>query len=612
MEYTVGAKVLDGWEIVRPIGAGSFGRVYEVHKTSYNVETVSALKVMSIPESQSEVRSALSDGMDERSVTTYFKGFVDEILHEIAIMSTVKSHPNVVTYEDHHLQEYPNEIRWDILIRMELLTPIDQYQHQLAQTEALPAGLMMPLNEIVRLGRELSSALAFCNQKNIIHRDVKPENIFISDAGYFKLGDFGVAKTAASRSTGGSRKGTERYMAPEVYLNQPYGPTVDIYSLGLVLYRLLNGGRLPFLPPAPQPLTFSDHENALQRRMRGEPIPAPAMADEWLSSIILKACAFRSADRWRSAGELLTALQEYDPSRPAPEPEPSKLPPIIEFYPAPMPPTDKPDSDPPQPAPAPQPEPEPAPEPEPEPAPAGGGTVGGWQPAPEPEPEPEPEPAGGGTVGGWQPAPQPEPTPEPEPAGGGTVGGGWRESEKRFKEAVQSAPKPPEPPQKTPPTRQQMLRFWKERMALIQLRTMPFLYFAPEIPRDLLAAAMDYAGDRTPPDKVLALLSVRNKPKGSLFETAITFGAKFWGIYLTETGFALLGKKKSDAVTNIITARYDEILDAKVTRDQSLGVHRLKLLLKGDRIAMFSPDLAGDHYNYEALCNALLDAAAMF
>ncbi len=326
MEYTTGSKLLDGWEIVRPIGAGSYGKVYEVKKTSYGVETVSALKVIRIPESPAEIRSALNDGMDEQSVTGYFKGFVDEILHEIAIMSAVKSHPSVVSYEDHHLEEYPGEIRWDILIRMELLKPLDQYLQEQNLVSGLPNG-SLPTEEVVRLGMDIGSALAFCQRKNIIHRDIKPENIFISEAGQFKLGDFGVAKTAAARSTGGSHKGTERYMAPEVFLNQPYGPSVDIYSLGLVMYRLLNGGRLPFLPPAPKPISFGDYENAQIKRMQGVPIPPPSLADKPLADIVLKACAFRSSDRFRSAAELYAALDacagryKVFPGSPLTEPE---------------------------------------------------------------------------------------------------------------------------------------------------------------------------------------------------------------------------------------------------------------------------------------------------
>lgn len=95
MEYTVGMTVLDGWEIIRPLGEGAFGKVYEIHKgiDNYGTTAHSALKVIQIPQSPSDIRSALSEGMDEKSVTSYFRGFVEEIVHEIAIMSTLKSHP---------------------------------------------------------------------------------------------------------------------------------------------------------------------------------------------------------------------------------------------------------------------------------------------------------------------------------------------------------------------------------------------------------------------------------------------------------------------------------------------------------------------------------------
>ena len=71
------------------------------------------------------------------------------------------------------------------------------------------------------MGRELTSALIFCQKKGLIHRDIKPENIFVSEAGQFKLGDFGVARTVEKTTGGLSRKGTEKYMAPEVYLGKP-------------------------------------------------------------------------------------------------------------------------------------------------------------------------------------------------------------------------------------------------------------------------------------------------------------------------------------------------------------------------------------------------------
>lgn len=298
MEYQIGTVVLDDWKIVELIGEGAYGKVFKIEKTNYGITTYSALKVIRVPQSPADIRTALSEGMDEKTVTSYFQGFVDEIVKEIAIMATVKSHPNIVSYEDHKVFEDAGGIGWDILIRMELLTPFLDYiiNHPLEE------------KEVLRLGIELSSALAFCQKKGLIHRDIKPENIFINETGQFKLGDFGVSKTVEKTTGGLSKKGTESYMAPEVYLGKPYGASVDIYSLGLVLYRLMNANRLPFLPQAPQPITFADRENALIQRMRGASIIPPSKAGESFGRVILKACEYLPEDRYRTAAEFHEAL----------------------------------------------------------------------------------------------------------------------------------------------------------------------------------------------------------------------------------------------------------------------------------------------------------------
>ena len=113
------------------------------------------------------------------------------------------------------------------------------------------------------------------------------------------------------KTTGGlSKKGTYTYMAPEVYREQPYGASADLYSLGLVLYRLLNDNRAPFLPPYPQPITHSDRENALAKRMSGAPLPPPCSARGSLAGIVLKACAYQPKDRYLSPEEFRHALEE--------------------------------------------------------------------------------------------------------------------------------------------------------------------------------------------------------------------------------------------------------------------------------------------------------------
>ena len=101
LEYAIGSTVFDGWAITKEIGEGGFGKVYEVRNNKGNIETASALKVIRIPRSVSDVKYIRSQGMDDQSVTDYFHGFVDRLVKEIAAMSKLKDHPNIVRYEDH-------------------------------------------------------------------------------------------------------------------------------------------------------------------------------------------------------------------------------------------------------------------------------------------------------------------------------------------------------------------------------------------------------------------------------------------------------------------------------------------------------------------------------
>lgn len=294
-------KIWPGWTATRLIGEGSFGKVYEIVRNNFGIEEHSALKIITIPSSQAELQSLKNDGMDDASATEYYRGLVDEFVQEIALMSKLKGNANIVNYEDYAVIEHSISIGWDILIRMELLTDLPSY----IRDNSLSA------NDIIKLGIDICNALEACQTHKIIHRDIKPDNIFLSASGEYKLGDFGVARTIEKTVSGLSKKGTYTYMAPEVYKGENYGSSVDIYSLGILMYKLLNYNREPFLPPHPQPIKYSDKNNALVKRISGEMIPPPANADEELSKIILKACAHKSSDRYQSASEMkkdLTAL----------------------------------------------------------------------------------------------------------------------------------------------------------------------------------------------------------------------------------------------------------------------------------------------------------------
>lgn len=292
--------IFGSWNIAEKIGEGSFGQVFIIERNEMGVKYRSALKAITIPQNPSEQQSMVMDGMSEENITQYYRGIVQDIINEFILMSKLKGNSNVVSYEDHIIIEHEDGIGWDILIRMELLTPLYDY---IAENK-------MTKKDIINFGIDMCKALELCEKNNIIHRDIKPENIFVSANGDYKLGDFGVARTLEDSVSGLSKKGTYLYMAPEVYRGEKYGSTVDICSLGIVMYKLLNNNRTPFMPPYPEPITYSDKKEALEKRICGEEIPEPQNGTKALNEIVLKACSFNPEDRYQNASEMRLALQE--------------------------------------------------------------------------------------------------------------------------------------------------------------------------------------------------------------------------------------------------------------------------------------------------------------
>ncbi len=294
------AKVFENWVVKELLGEGAFGKVYRIEREDFGVKYEAALKKIVIPQSPKEISEAINEGMDEESVARYFLTFVEEIVSEFQLMSKLKGHTNIVSYEDHKVTAHEDSIGWDVLIRMELLTSLAD----------VSAGRPFTEKEVIKLGRDICQALEVCRRYDIIHRDIKPENIFISELGDYKLGDFGIARTVEKTMSNLSKKGTYNYMAPEVYKGETYGSSVDIYSLGIVMYRFMNNNRMPFLPPFPEPISYSNRESAIAKRMAGEVLPEPCNGSDELKRIVLKACAYRAEDRYASPEEMRMELEK--------------------------------------------------------------------------------------------------------------------------------------------------------------------------------------------------------------------------------------------------------------------------------------------------------------
>ena len=276
------------WKIEKELGEGSYGKVYSAVREDHSLKSYAAIKVITIPHSKAEISSLRSEGLSEEETRTFFDTIVTDFVNEIKLMETLKGVTNIVSVEDYRILEAKVGIGWDIFIRMELLTPFSEYAQRHPMSEA----------DVLDMAIDICTGLEVCFKNNIIHRDIKPANIFVSKLGDYKLGDFGVAKELEKTTGAMSTKGTYSYMAPEVTMGRRYDATVDIYSLGLVMYGLLNNNRGPFLDPNKSMLSYNDRVAANDKRMAGEPLPPPCNASELTANVILTACSFDPKKRF--------------------------------------------------------------------------------------------------------------------------------------------------------------------------------------------------------------------------------------------------------------------------------------------------------------------------
>lgn len=168
-----------------------------------------------------------------------------------------------------------------------------------------------PLDEkqTIDIARKIALALSFAHKKKIIHRDVKPHNILITDDGTVKIADFGIARAVNSGTIVNNTStvmGSVHYLSPEQAKGGYVDSRSDIYSLGIVMYDMLTG-TVPF-----------DGENAVSVAMMhmNEDVPAPSLVNPHVSpmmdAIVLKAAARRPEDRFSSADELIEALNSLE------------------------------------------------------------------------------------------------------------------------------------------------------------------------------------------------------------------------------------------------------------------------------------------------------------
>lgn len=253
-------------KIFEKIGEGAFG---EVWRAQYNGLDC-AVKQINVFYSNLSENQAFLEGITTEGIKYYYESLFKNSIKELEIMRELSECENIVNIKDYIVCEESGQ-GWSILIVMELLQPLCDY---LANGE-------IDIKKIVQLAINICSALETCEEHKILHRDIKPDNIFYcAKTDTFKLGDFGIAEDMKSTTAINGKGGTITHMSPEVYRGNNYTFSDDLYALGIVIYKLINRNRIPLLPDYPENFTTQQRNDAIYSRLRGKKIPAPLLSKE--------------------------------------------------------------------------------------------------------------------------------------------------------------------------------------------------------------------------------------------------------------------------------------------------------------------------------------------
>jgi eukaryotic-like serine/threonine-protein kinase len=207
-----GEVIAGRYELEELVGSGGMSTVYRAHDSM--LERKVALKILH-----------QRFGDDEE--------YVERFRREARAVAQL-AHPNIVTVIDRAEDAGRQFIVFEYVEGDDLKQMIDK------------AG-PLPIDQVVELGREIAAALAFAHERGIVHRDVKPQNVLLSE-GRAKVTDFGIARSLDVEhgvTQTGTVLGTSNYIAPEQASGQPIDDRSDVYSFGVVLYELLTG-EVPF------------------------------------------------------------------------------------------------------------------------------------------------------------------------------------------------------------------------------------------------------------------------------------------------------------------------------------------------------------------------------
>lgn len=267
------------FKLISPLGQGGMGQVFRAFDTS--LQRYVAVKLLR----SGIVGSHPSAGSSDEEV--------DKLLQEAVSQARV-THPNIVTIY------YVGKQEADPFLAMELVNGE-------TLSERIESG-EIPFDAIAPIALDITSALQYSFDLDIIHGDIKPSNVLITKNGVAKLSDFGMARSA-SRSSGKSVGGTPNYIAPELLHGQPPSVQSDIYALGVTLFETTFGKH-------PLALTGRNVRHWIEQHESNElefPSPWPQRIPEFWKTVLSKMLAKDPADRYQNYDDLLADIKLLQP-----------------------------------------------------------------------------------------------------------------------------------------------------------------------------------------------------------------------------------------------------------------------------------------------------------
>ncbi|XP_057671725.1 cGMP-dependent protein kinase, isozyme 1-like [Diorhabda carinulata] len=249
---------LEDLEVISNIGIGGFGRIdlvrHKVNKKMFALKYMSKFNIVADQRQQHAINERMQMQLDSPFIVTMYRTFKNNI------------------YVFYLMELCPAGDLWNILYRE---TPERRFKEKDAK---FIVGCVL-------------EGLDYLHSREIIFRDLKPENVLLTSTGYFQLTDFGYAKKLSKFEKTFTFAGTVEYVAPELILKKPYNRSVDIWSCGIFIYEMLCG-KTPFVSP-------DKNENVIFKKILSgiENIKFPSVINQDAKDLILKLCRSNPPDR---------------------------------------------------------------------------------------------------------------------------------------------------------------------------------------------------------------------------------------------------------------------------------------------------------------------------